>query len=222
VEPAFLLYGSRTTVGLLLLSYWLLAQSPVPVAAVTQEAATVRISAPDQASVNEELAVDIVIDKVTDLGGFQFVLTFDSDVLELISTADGPKIQKGPFLGSSGRDVVCPDAEVQGEVLRFACVTLGATPAGAQGGGVIATLGFRVRGAGESSLTLSRVQIVHRDGGVIDSRSSDAVIDVRSDGGRNALLYALVAVAIGVVAAMAALVVLIYLGRHRTSPPRET
>jgi len=170
--------------------------------------AQVRVVSPESAAIEDEISVDVVVDEVTNLGGFQFVLSFDPEVLEPLSAA------KTPFLGSTGRDVSCADATIDDAALRFVCVTLGPTPAGADGSGTVASVKFRAKGAGDSDLTLSRVKLVHPDGELIDSTMIGASISVgESSEGNRVIVYA----AIGAVVALLALGAGIAVSRRRGS-----
>jgi hypothetical protein len=102
------------------------------------------------------IAVPITVRDAQDLGGFQFVLAFDGNIL----TATG--MNKGDFLGSSGREVLCPDPVIETNAIRVSCVTLGQEPAkGADGAGVLATLTFRKGGHGSTALKINSVKLVH-------------------------------------------------------------
>ena len=71
-----------------------------------------RVVAPESASKGDaDIVVEIRAENAENLGAFGFQLTYDPDVLELGVGQDGhPLIQRGDFLGSSGREVACPGA----------------------------------------------------------------------------------------------------------------
>jgi hypothetical protein len=97
--------------------------------------------------------LDVYLDGVTNLGAFEFDLTYDPAFVTLASHS------LGPFLGSSGRLVSCPTAVTQPGLLNFGCNTQGPAPPGPNVGGVIATVSFVTKGAiGETSLRLSSCQ----------------------------------------------------------------
>jgi hypothetical protein len=102
---------------------------------------------------------EVTIENVTNLGSFQFELTYAAGVFELVDPEHDA--EKGDFLGSSGRPVVCnpPISDTGAGVARFTCVTLGPTPKGANGSGKVATIYLHAKGSGSTEVTLNRVKI---------------------------------------------------------------
>jgi hypothetical protein len=179
-----------------------------------QPATRTHVVAPETASVDEEIVVEVLVDEVENLGGFQFVLTVDPDVLEPLS------VDKGLFLGSSGREVVCNDPTIDGAAVQFLCVTLGPTPDGPSGTGAVASVTFLARGKGDSELNLTRVRLAHPDGTPISSSSSGTSISVNGSSEANRLLYVGIGVgALVVLLAAAAIAIRRARVRRATSPP---
>ncbi|MGB2694815.1 MAG: flexitail domain-containing putative surface protein [Dehalococcoidia bacterium] len=102
-----------------------------------------------------DVVVDIAISGVSNLGAYEFELAYDRNVLSFVSALDGP------FLASSGRFVTClpPDVDAIAGVVRFGCTTLGASPAGPSGSGVLSTVRFANSCAGGSVLDLRQVEL---------------------------------------------------------------
>ena len=97
--------------------------------------------------------LDVYLDGMTNLGAFEFDITYDPAYVTLVSHI------VGPFLGSTGRAVVCPPEVTGPGLLNFGCNTQGPVPPGANGSGVVATVSFVTKGAfGETSLRLSSCQ----------------------------------------------------------------
>ena len=95
--------------------------------------------------------VSLSASNTENLGAFQATVSFDPAVLSLVSATSGP------FLGSTGRTVLCQTAPSNGSV-EISCVTLGSTPPpGVSGAGDLAGLTFTSVGAGSTSLTVSDV-----------------------------------------------------------------
>ena len=98
--------------------------------------------------------VDITVEDVTNLGGYEVLLTFDSAQVAFVSAIDGP------FLGSTMRPVLCAAPVVQTlpgtlRKLQFGCGTLGPPPpAGPSGAGVLATIAFQPLATGVAALAL--------------------------------------------------------------------
>jgi hypothetical protein len=113
---------------------------------------TVRISPAQQlVDIGSIVDVDIVVDSARNLGAFQFTLSFNSSVLAYQS------IQVGPFLGSTSRTVLCMTPTVQTSSVGYSCITLGGSPPGPDGSGVLATVRFLASANGVSTLHLSGV-----------------------------------------------------------------
>ena len=141
-------------------------------------AATVTLTAPSKAAADgAELDVLVNVKNVKNLGGFQFVLTVDSKVLKPIS------VVKGEFLGSSGREVFCPEPTVDSDSVLLKCVTLRPEPAGADGAGLLATVRFKPQAAGTTDLSLSHVRLLQPDSTEIGSTSEDGKLNVSKDSG---------------------------------------
>ncbi len=112
--------------------------------------------------------VDVVVDYVENLWGYQFWLSFNPEVIH------GVSVENGPFLGSAGGTVqVAPGAgfdNVAGELKLFGASVffLGEPPPDSElpdGGGVLATITFEVVGYGKSGIILGD------DTGLLDSKA---------------------------------------------------
>lgn len=123
--------------------------------------------------------VNVLVDNVVNLGGFQFSLEFDPTVLKAIAVEDGP------FLGSSGREVICGGEEVAEASVSLVCVTLAAPVSlggvpGADDAGVLATVEFSAAGEGETSLGLRNVKLVQAE---VDEAGTPITIPTASEDG---------------------------------------
>jgi len=143
---------------------------------------TVRLEAPAEKVRLEgpPFTVSVLVDDVVNLAAFQFSLEFDPTVLK--ATA----VEEGPFLGSSGRDVVCGGGEVVAGSASLACVTLGAPVSlggvpGADDAGVLAVVEFTAAGEGETSLGLQKVKLVEAE---IDEAGAPIVIPIATEDGK--------------------------------------
>jgi hypothetical protein len=160
--------------------------------------ATVSLTAPSKAAPDgAEIDVLVNVKDVKNIGGFQFILTVDSGVLQPVSVA------KGEFLGSSGREVYCPEPTIDSSSVLLKCVTLRPEPAGADGSGLLATVKFKPLAAGNTSLALSHVRLLEPDGTEIESKSEDSSLKVAKGGSSSKTLWLIV----GGVAVVAILVV---------------
>lgn len=117
--------------------------------------------------------VDIDVDTVNDLGGFQFDLLFDQAVVQ-VSDAN-----LGGFLGSSGRDTEAagPDIDNINGIVAFGAFSYGSNP-GASGSGTLAMVTFTPVAQGSSALTLQNVQLVDTVTGAIPVQLNDGQVQV--------------------------------------------
>lgn len=152
----------------------------------------IRAVAPETAKKGDEgIVVQINAENADNIASFQFDLKFDSDVLEVATNeADGmPLVQRGEFLGSTGREVVCDDPESQSGVVRFVCISLRLEPEGPDGAGTLATVSFNAIGAGSTELTLDNVVANEPDATRIPLQVQGGAITVTGGGGTNWLLW---------------------------------
>ena len=151
-----------------------------------------RVVAPESAAEGDaDIVVEIRAENAEHLGAFGFQLTYDPDVLEIaVDQAGQQLIQRGDFLGSSGREVACPEPVVQSGVLRMSCNTLRMEPAGVDGAGTLATVTFLAVGSGTIDLTLDRPEANEPDATEIRPIAvQSATLDVKGEGGMNWLIW---------------------------------
>ncbi|HZP56388.1 MAG TPA: DnaJ domain-containing protein [Dehalococcoidia bacterium] len=159
-----------------------------------EDQAVVTIDGPSRVSPSaDSVQLEIHAKGVSDLAGFQFVLSFDSNLLKYVS------VDKTDFLGGTGRQIVCQDPTVDTGAVRLACVTLGREPPGVEGDGTLAVVTLKPSNHGTSGLGLSRVKLVHPDGSEIPSRSVDGRLTVGGSGGSAVPWWAVVLIAVAVI-----------------------
>lgn len=135
------------------------------------------------------IQVDVLVKDVENLGAFEFVLTFDGNLLDVGQNS----VVEGPFLGSSGRQTYCPEPTIDNNALRYACVTLGMTPEeGANGEGLLASVFFEPKGAGEASIEFTRAQLVTPSAENIEADWRPGRIALDSSGGLRWWAWALI------------------------------
>jgi hypothetical protein len=86
----------------------------------------------------------------------------DATVLRIDGTAY-VSVTNTNFLGSTGRNVMCPWNSPGGDNIMFGCTTLGATPLGPNGSGILAEVRLRAEREGAVSLHLQDVLLIHAD-----------------------------------------------------------
>jgi len=116
--------------------------------------------------------VDVAIEDVTDLGSFQFGLTYDSAVVSVTHVA------LGPFLGSTGRGITETNPTYGVESVTYGADSWGENP-GPDGDGVLATITFDAVGPGSSLLRLDEtVPVTDTAGAAIDVGTQDGNVTV--------------------------------------------
>jgi hypothetical protein len=153
---------------------------------------------------DEDIVVVVTAENAKNIAAFQYQLEYDPDVLEVATdpATQQPLIQRGDFLGSSGREVACPDPENQPGVLRITCVTLRMEPAGPDGAGTLTTITFKAIGSGFTDLKLDRVGANNPDATQITPISvQSATLDVAGSGGMNWILWGGIGAVVAAVAA---------------------
>lgn len=121
---------------------------------------------PKLVDMGETFNVNLVVDNVTNLGAFEFELTYNSGVIH----ADAATM--GAFLGSTGRTVIPAGNTIDNETspgkVTMSAASLGTSP-GPNGSGVLATFTFTPQSDGSSTLALQYVQLADVDGQVINT-----------------------------------------------------
>jgi hypothetical protein len=155
--------------------------TPTPTATLIPGAAAVSIDPALQGVlVGEFFTVDVRVGNVNNLGAYEFALEFDPDVVSYVT------VTNGPFLGSSGRVVFCPDAITDVGKLRFGCVTSdGGTP-GASGSGQLAQVVFQAVAPGTSPLDLTSVALTNPWGEEVSAATVGGSVSVSALGASSA------------------------------------
>ncbi len=116
--------------------------------------------------------VDVVIEGVTDLGGFEFRIDYDPGV---VSVTGEDQVTLGPFLGSTGKSTLpFPVVEDDEGYVLFSAVGYPKDPAGPNGSGTLATVSFTVISQEGGLLDLNDVQ-------VLVSKGTPLVVDTIGD-----------------------------------------
>ncbi len=143
-----------------------------PVPTPTPPVGNVLVFPPHQNVSGTTVSVDIKLAGSSDLGGYQFTLTWDPLVLQFAG------VTNGTLLGSTGRSVSCnpPITGLLGSI-SFDCTSTG-TQAGPNGAGVLATIQFSTVQSGRTSLVLSDVQVVTSTGAIYSINSTGGDVQV--------------------------------------------
>ena len=138
----------------------------------------VSIDPASQTTSDATVSIEVLVADATDLGGYEFTLTWDASLLTFSS------ISNEAFLGSTGRTVVCsaPRLDVVAVALdsiTFGCSTTGDGP-GPSGRGVLTALKFGATAAGRSELTFTRVTLSDTAGLPVAPTTANGAITVVS------------------------------------------
>ncbi len=126
---------------------------------------------------SESCTLDVCIDNAAGLGAFEFEITFDSDVVH----ADA--VLLGDFLGSTGRTIlpltpVIDNTANPGSII-YGAASLGTSPAGPSGSGILARIVCTAQGSGSTDLVFSSAQVTDIAGSVLTiDQLTDGRIDV--------------------------------------------
>jgi hypothetical protein len=180
--------------------------------AATESDANVRVDPANQnVTVGQQFTVDVLADDVSNLGAYEFTLEFDPSTLSYVGASDGS------FLGSSGREVFCPDPIAGVGTVTFGCGTYRFGTAGPSGSGQLAQVTFQAMGEGPSPLDLTMVDPMDPLAKEISASAENGSVSVgdgqagpvggiaeisdaaAAAGGSPSLLYAVLAGAAGVV-----------------------
>jgi hypothetical protein len=96
--------------------------------------------------------VSVVVDGVTNLGAYDFELTYDPNILKFSS------VNNTPYLGSTGRSAACFGPLLDNEFhdsVRYGCATVGQGIGGPSGTGAVAVVRFETIGKGTSDVTFT-------------------------------------------------------------------
>jgi hypothetical protein len=120
--------------------------------------------------VGAQVDVEVQIDEVENLGAAEFRVEFDPSVLKYLG------VESGGFIGSTGRQVLCPGAVVRAADVLFGCATNSVVGLpGPSGSGLLATVHFQALAPGVSDLIWTKV-------GVADASVDAASIEVSGFG----------------------------------------
>lgn len=150
----------------------LLAALGLPAAAFGQGGAVVSIQPPAESpAVGSTFTTEVVISEAGDVLGFQFDINFDPAMFAVET------VELGPFLGSTGRSArpLGPDqrAAAEGRVV-YGGFTLGQGE-GAAGDGMLATITWQALQAGESEISLSKLQLAGAGGAALPSSVGESI-----------------------------------------------
>jgi hypothetical protein len=147
--------------------------TPYPDACLAGSGADVCVKPPSlDVSAGQGFSLDIVADDVSNLGSYSIILTFDPLLISYSS------ISNGPFLSSSGREVNCFDPVVGSGSVSYTCVTLGTTPPGPNGAGILATISFTAQSGGSTTLSLQGTSLADIEGSQIPSTPHSGQVTV--------------------------------------------
>jgi hypothetical protein len=123
---------------------------------------------------------DVWIDDVNNLGGFQFDLDYDPNIVHVDVSAPHDGADPGPFPGSTGRSVfeLGPTVNNTTGDMTYGVYTTGSAP-GPSGSGLLATIHFEAMNEGENSpLDLNNVEVTDTYGNLLSCNVQDGTVTV--------------------------------------------
>ena len=130
--------------------------------------AVVKVVAPlEEVDKGDIVTLDVVVENVENLGGFQFTLIYDEDLLRFDPKPDdAPEDEPGPFRKGAfvaDQSIQCNEPRTESEdgksILYINCVTL-STGEGLEGSGTLGTIDLVTTGAGTIDIELGRLKLV--------------------------------------------------------------
>jgi len=168
------LFWPRSALGVVLLSLFLAMALFSVLGGVS--GAVVRVSAPPTVDKGTTFSVSIRVDSVTDLYGAQFSLSFNPSVLAAQSVSEGSFLKEG----GASTFFNAPTIDNSLGTITGAAITRLGVPSGATGSGTLATISFRAKSTGTSSLTLSNVALSDSNAQPISFTKQDGSVLVRT------------------------------------------
>jgi hypothetical protein len=116
-------------------------------------------------AVGNTFTINVKVENVEDLGGFQFDVIYTPSV---VTVENNSAVTLGSFLGSTGRTAtaVGPSIDNKAGKVTFGGFSFG-TPAGPSGSGVLATITLTVQSRASSRLDLANISMLDRDGNAL-------------------------------------------------------
>ncbi len=150
--------------------------SPTPTATPTPAgSATMAIVPPSSlvALSGQPFTVSVVISDVVDLGGFEFTLSFDPQIVHVSA------VSLGDFPGSTGRTISALPVQIDNSAgtVAFGAFSFG-TQAGPSGSGVIAQVAMVPQAAGTTPLAFQRAQATNTAGNPLAITTQDGTVTV--------------------------------------------
>lgn len=107
-------------------------------------------------------AVNVLVDNVTDLGGYEFTVTFNPAVVHV------QNVTLGPFLSATGRTTAAlgPDTDNVAGTFTFGAYSFGSA-AGVNGTGTVAQVTLQAMASGNSALTFTKAQLIDTQAAVL-------------------------------------------------------
>jgi hypothetical protein len=124
--------------------------TPAPISCPPIATTVVCVVPPSQVvAAGSQVSIDFVVDNVTNLAAYQVEIKYDPFLLTFVSASNDA------FLGSTGRSVFCPPVILNLTSIVFSCATIGASPPGPDGTGMLFHATFQAGvNTGISALTL--------------------------------------------------------------------
>jgi len=127
---------------------------------------------------DEIFEIDIKVEDVSQLGGYEFDLIYDPGCIQVLS------VEKGELLLSTNRNLFPLESVIDNESgnVKYAVTTLGSEINGASGSGTLIKMECKALQPDCEMPVLNKVQLVQIDGGVIDYKIKAKEVDEEAIG----------------------------------------
>jgi hypothetical protein len=124
------------------------------------------------AKVGDEITLEVKIDDVKDLFGFQFDMGYNQDVLEF------QQAKQGTLLNNNGKEnTFCVDHRQMPNLIKnLVCSRFG--DVGISGSGVMETVIFKAKAAGTSDITISNLKLADSKATLMQSKAVNGKVVV--------------------------------------------
>jgi len=161
-----------TIVMILMLIHSSILKQTINVKSSTTEALLYVYPAEESAGVGDTFLIDINVENVSDLYGFEFKLSYDTGVLDALNITEGPFLKSGGPTFKAKMEI----NETTGTI--YVVITLYETKIGITGSGTLVTITFNATSLGESRLNLYDTILGNSKGEPIEHEVIDGKVEV--------------------------------------------
>ena len=162
-----------TIVMILMLIHSSILKQTINVKSSTTEALLYVYPAEESAGVGDTFLIDINVENVSDLYGFEFKLSYDTGVLDALNITEGPFLKSGGPTFKAKMEI----NETTGTI--YVAITLYEVEQGVNGSGTLVTIKFKAASSGKSLLHLYDTILGNSLGEPIPHTTKDGTVYIK-------------------------------------------